>query len=29
MRHDDISAKRFTRELKRLARHIKPEKLLA
>ena len=29
MRHDDISVKIFTRELKRLARKVKPEKLLS
>ena len=29
MRHDDISVKRPTRELRRLARKIKPEKLLS
>ena len=29
MRHDGISVKRFTRELKRLARQIKLEKLLS
>ena len=28
MRHDGISVKRFSRELKRLARKTKPEQLL-